>query len=139
MGQPAAKQGDKIFADDMHFIRLPPIPNPVLLLHKFNGIIDGNLSSDVTIMGEPAAIQGSTATNTPLHEPGRVSKDTPPPQGASFVTQPDDQGTIQTGSATVTINGQPAARSGDAALTCNDLPGPPLGTVMAEGTVLIGG
>jgi uncharacterized Zn-binding protein involved in type VI secretion len=139
MGQPAAKRGDEIFADDMHFIRLPSIPNPVLLPHKFTGIIDGNLSSDVTIMGEPAAIQGSTATNTPRHEPGRVSKDTPPPAGASFVMRPNDQGTILRGSATVTINGKPAARNGDMALTCNDLSGPPVGTVTAKGTVLIGG
>ena len=81
MGQPAAKQGDEIVATDMHFIRLPPIATPVLLPHPFTGIIDGNLSSDVTIMGKPAAIQGSTATNTPRHEPGGVSKDTPPPKG----------------------------------------------------------
>src|SRR5262245_7490699 len=125
MSQPAAKQDDEIIATDMHFIQLAPTGTLVLLPHAFSGIIDGNLSSDVTIMGKPAAIQGTTATNTPSHEPGRVSKDTPPAIQGSFVTPPNNRGTIQTGSATVTINGKPAARNGDMALTCNDLSGPP--------------
>jgi uncharacterized Zn-binding protein involved in type VI secretion len=47
-------------------------------------------------------------------------------------------GTIAAGSATVRINGKPAARNGDAALTCNEPPGPPIGQVVANGTVSIG-
>jgi uncharacterized Zn-binding protein involved in type VI secretion len=129
MGQPAAKQGDHITATDMHLIQPPPVATPVLLPHPFAGIIDGNLSSDVSIMGRPAATQGSTATNTPPHVPS----------GGSFVKPPANRGTIQTGSATVRINGKPAARGGDAALTCNDPSDLPVGTVMAVGTVLIGG
>jgi uncharacterized Zn-binding protein involved in type VI secretion len=129
MGQAAAKQGDQIVATDMHLIQPPSTAMPVLLPHPFTGIIDGNLSSDVTILGRPAAIQGSTATNTPTHVPS----------GGSFVKPPANRGTIQTGSTTVTINGKPAARSGDVALTCNDPSDLSVGTVMAVGTVLIGG
>jgi uncharacterized Zn-binding protein involved in type VI secretion len=36
------------------------------------------------------------------------------------------------------INGKPAARAGDQALTCNDPVDVPAGTVVASGRVLIG-
>jgi uncharacterized Zn-binding protein involved in type VI secretion len=42
------------------------------------------------------------------------------------------------GSATVMINGKPAARAGDTAMTCNDPSPLPVGTVVATGTVMIG-
>jgi uncharacterized Zn-binding protein involved in type VI secretion len=130
MAQPAAKQGDQIMATDTHIIMIPsaggPVPTP--LPHPFTGVIDGSLSSDVNIEGKPAAVQGSTATNTPAHVP----------QGGSFQKPPGNQGTTQTGSATVFINGQPAARNGDTALTCNDPADLPVGTIVAVGTVFIG-
>jgi uncharacterized Zn-binding protein involved in type VI secretion len=128
MGQPAAKQGDRITSTDMHLIQPPGAP-PVLLPHPFSGIIDGNLSSDVKIGGMPAATQGSTATNTPPHIPS----------GGTFVKPPANKGTIQIGSQTVKINGKPAARNGDVALTCNDPSDLPTGTVVAIATVMIGG
>jgi uncharacterized Zn-binding protein involved in type VI secretion len=37
------------------------------------------------------------------------------------------------------INGKPAARNGDPAMTCNDPADLPVGSVVAAGTVLIGG
>jgi uncharacterized Zn-binding protein involved in type VI secretion len=127
MGQPAAKQGDQIVATDTHLIQppgtVPPVPTP----HPFTGIIDGGLSGDVTIMGMPAATQGSTATNTPPHLP----------IGGTFVMPPANRGTIQLGSQTVKINGKPAARAGDPAITCNDPADLPVGSVVAAGTVLI--
>ncbi len=130
MGQPAAKQGDQITAVDTHIILVPspggPVPTP--LPHPFNGIINGNLSSNVKIMGMPAAVQGSTADNTPPHIP----------QGGSFQQPPTNRGQIISGSATVMINGKPAARSGDTAMTCNDPADLPVGTVVATGTVFIG-
>ena len=61
MGQPAAKQGDQITATDMHVIQPPGSTSPVLVPHPFLGIIDGSLSSDVKIMGMPAATVTSTA------------------------------------------------------------------------------
>ena len=117
-------------ATDIHLIQPPgaPPPPPIPVPHPFTGIIDGGLSSDVKIMGMAAAVQGSTASNTPPHVP----------QGGVFVNPPKNKGTIQLGSATVMINGKPAARNGDMAMTCNDPSDLPVGTVIALGTVLIG-
>jgi len=130
MGNPAARQGDKITAIDTHIVMIPA-PNgtvPTPLPHPFMGIIDGNLSSNVKIMGSPAAISGSTASNLPPHIP----------QGGPFQKPPSNKATIITGSATVRINGKMAARNGDTAMTCNDPADAPAGTVVAAGTVMIG-
>lgn len=129
MGQPAAKKGDQILATDIHLIQPPGPTSPVPVPHPFTGIIDGNLSADVTIESQAAATLGSTATNTPSHIP----------IGGSFVVPPRNKAQIVKGSATVTINGQPAARAGDTALTCNDPVDLPVGSVMAASKVTIGG
>jgi uncharacterized Zn-binding protein involved in type VI secretion len=129
MGQPAAKQGDRVTAIDTHLIQPPGPSSPVPVPHPFNGIIDGALSGDVKIEGKPAATVNSTATNTPPHIP----------QGGSFVNPPKNRAQIIKGSATVFINNKPAARSGDTALTCNDPVDLPVGTVVAVSTVFIGG
>lgn len=130
MGQPAAKQGDQITATDIHIVMIPSpsgsVPTP--LPHPFNGVISGNLSANVKIMGMAAATQGSTADNTPPHIP----------QGGPFQKPPSNKGQIVTGSARVMINGKPAARNGDTAMTCNDPADLPSGTVVAAGTVMIG-
>ena len=129
MGQPAAKQGDQVTATDIHIVLIPsPGPVPTPLPHPFTGIIDGSLSSDVKIMGMPAATVDSTATNTPPHIP----------QGGPFQKPPANRATIKLGSPTVKINGKMAARNGDMAMTCNYPSDMPVGTVMAVGTVLIG-
>lgn len=131
MGQPAAKQDDQVMATDTHIVMIPAgtatVPTP--LPHPFMGKIDGNLSSDVKIMGKPAATVDSTATNTPSHVP----------QGGPFQSPPSNKATIKMGSATVKINGKMAARNGDMAMTCNDPSDLPVGKVIAVGTVLIGG
>jgi len=133
MGQPAAKQGDQITSTDTHIVMVPaptgsPVPTP--LPHPFTGIINGQLSGDVNVMGKPAATVDSTADNTPPHIP------TPP--GTTFQKPPANKGTIKMGSATVKINGKAAARNGDTAETCNDPADLPIGTVVAVGTVFIG-
>lgn len=130
MGVPAAKKGDQVMATDIHIIMIstPGGPVPTPLPHPFAGIIDGELSSDVNIMGMPAATVDSTASNTPPHIP----------QGGPFQTPPSDKATIKMGSTTVKINGKMAARNGDTAMTCNDPSDLPSGTVIAAGTVLIG-
>lgn len=131
MGQPAAKQGDQVMATDTHIVMIPspggPVPTP--LPHPFTGQLDGSLSSDVNVEGKPAAVQGSTATNQPAHVP----------QGGPFQKPPTNRATVQTGSATVKVNGKPLARNGDTALTCNDPADLPVGTVIAVGTVMAGG
>jgi uncharacterized Zn-binding protein involved in type VI secretion len=43
------------------------------------------------------------------------------------------------GSLSVNINSKAAARAGDIAKTCNDPTDLPVGTVVAQGTVFIGG
>ena len=133
MGQPAAKKNDQVMATDIHIVMVPappgpPVPTP--LPHPFTGIIQGELSSDVNIMGLPAATVGSTADNTPSHIP------TPP--GTAFQKPPSNKATIKVGSTTVKFNGKAAARNGDIAETCNDPADLPIGTVIAAGTVLIG-
>ncbi len=133
MGQPAAKQGDQILATDTHIVLVPtptgPVPTP--LPHPFVGMLNGNLSRDVNIMGRPAATVDSTADNTPPHIP------TPP--GTAFQKPPTNKATVKLGSATVKINGKMAARHGDLAETCNDPADLPIGQVIAVGTVMVGG
>ena len=131
MGMPAAKQGDQVVAVDTHIYLIPaaagaPVPTP--LPSPFNGILNQGLSTDVKIMGVFAATVGSIAINTPPHLP----------QGGPFQKPPSNQGRIIAGSTSVMINGKPAARNGDTAMTCNDPVDLPVGTVVAVGTVLIG-
>jgi uncharacterized Zn-binding protein involved in type VI secretion len=132
MSRPAAKLGDQILATDIHVIMNPspggPVPTPTP--HPFAGVIDSNVSTNVVIMGKPAAMLGSSSTNTPPHLPIGAGP---------FMKPPTNRGTIVSGSATVLINGKPAARAGDQAMTCNDPVDLPVGTVSAVGTVLIGG
>jgi uncharacterized Zn-binding protein involved in type VI secretion len=131
MGQPAAKQGDQITATCIHIILVPaaagaPVPTPTP--HPFMGILQSSLSSNVNVMGRAAATLGSMADNTPPHIP----------IGGSFSKPPTNKATVIAGSATVMINGKPAARNGDKALTCNDPVDLPVGTVVAVGTVNVG-
>jgi uncharacterized Zn-binding protein involved in type VI secretion len=133
MTQPAAKQGDQVITTDMHIVMVPsaggPVPTP--LPHPFTGMLDGSLSTDVNIMGMPAATINSTASNTPPHIP------TPP--GTAFQIPPQNSGTVMMGSATVNINGKPAARNNDTVQTCAD-PAPNMaGKIIAVGTIFIGG
>ena len=129
MGQPAAKQGDRVTAVDTHIVMIPspggPVPTP--LPHPFSGIIGGGLSPNVKIMGRNAATVGSTADNLPPHIP----------QGGPFQRPPSNRAQLVVGSPTVFINGKPVVRNGDTALTCNDPVDLPVGTVIAIGTVLV--
>ncbi|HEX9821339.1 MAG TPA: PAAR domain-containing protein [Methylomirabilota bacterium] len=133
MGQPAAKLNDQVVATDTHIVMVPagPAQVPTPLPHPFTGIVSGGTVSTVRIGGQPAAVVGSSADNTPAHLP------TPP--GVTFQKPPANKATIQMGSATVKIGGKAAARSGDTALTCNDPADAPVGKVIAAGTVFIGG
>jgi uncharacterized Zn-binding protein involved in type VI secretion len=126
MGQPAARQGDAVNGIDVHIIVNPsgvPVPTPL----PFTGQLTDDLSRDVMINGLPAATVGSGAVNSPPHIPA----------GGTFTVPPMNRGTVTTGSATVLINGRPAARAGDSVMTCQDVPGPPA-TITSTSTVLIG-
>ena len=130
MSQAAAKQGDQVVGTDTHVIMVPspagPVPTPTPM--PFNGRLDGALSADVLVDGQPAATEGSTASNTPAHVPA----------AGPFQKPPSNNGTVNAGSATVLINDKPAARSGDTAMTCNDPGDAPNGTIVGSGTVLVG-
>ena len=104
---PAAKKNDQIVGVDLHIVMVPspagPVPTP--LPHPFTGIIDGELSSSVKIMGQPAATVGSTASNKPSHIP------TPP--GTAFQKPPMNKSKIIMGSPNVLIgNGGSGSGSG---------------------------
>jgi uncharacterized Zn-binding protein involved in type VI secretion len=131
MGMPAAKMGDKVVGLDTHIVMIPappgpPVPTP--LPSPFNGIIDSGCSTNVMIEGKPAATVGSMASNIPPHIPS----------GGPFQVPPTNKGNIIMGSPTVMINGKPAARNGDTALTCNDPAPLPNGKIVAIGKVMIG-
>jgi uncharacterized Zn-binding protein involved in type VI secretion len=130
VGKIAAKQGDKILATDTHILMIPspggPVPTPTPM--PFVGTITSGCSTDVFIEGKPAATVDSIALNQPMHIP----------TGGPFQKPPTNQGKILIGSTGVFINGKPAARQGDQAVTCNDPADAPIGQVMAVGTVFIG-
>lgn len=132
MGQPAAKQGDKVMAVDTHILLVPtpggPVPTP--MPHPFSGMLTGGLSSTVKIGGKAAAVVGSTATNAPPHIPANPA--------APFQKPPANKGTVQVGSPTVMIQGKAAARHGDTVMTCNDPADQPVGKIIAVGTVSVG-
>lgn len=130
MGQPAAKMGDSVTATDIHIVLVPspggPVPTPTPL--PFVGKVASECSQTVFISGQPAAVVGSMAANEPPHVP---------PAG-TFQVPPTNQATIISGSETVMIDGKPAARNGDTALTCNDPDPLPNGKVVAVSTIFIG-
>ena len=122
--------GDMVTANDIHIVLVPspggPVPTPMPF--PFTGTITSGCVETVLIGGMAAAVVGSQAVNQPPHIP----------VGGTFQVPPTNQATIQMGSETVLIGGQPAARNGDTALTCNDPAPLPAGTVVAVSTVLIG-
>jgi len=133
MGQPAAKQGDKVVAIDAHVVVTPTPAGPAAApaSFPFSAPLTGGLSADVKIGGLPAATVGSSGDNVPPHL-------VPPP--LFFQVPPSNHAVVQAGSTTVFINGKGAARSGDPAQTCSEIPpGVPVGKVVAVGTVLVGG
>jgi uncharacterized Zn-binding protein involved in type VI secretion len=129
MAQPAATQGDRIVAIDLHLIQPPGPTSPATVPHPFSGVIDTGVSTNVLINGKGAALQDSGATNTPPHVP----------IGGSFVTPPSNRASILMGSTTVLINGKQTARAGDPANTCNDPVDQPVGRIVAVRQVLVGG
>jgi uncharacterized Zn-binding protein involved in type VI secretion len=132
MAQPAAKAGDQVEGIDFHIVMVPAaagalVPGPPSP-HKFKGTITGGVSRNVTINGQAAAIVGSTVQGVPHIPIG----------GPSFQKPPTNSGQVNSGSSRVTINGKPAARSGDKVMTCNDPVDAPNGTIIAQSSVLMG-
>jgi len=122
---PAARRTDPVLATDTHIVAVPSVTGtvPTPLPHPFSRTLQTDVSSDVLINNLGAATVGSVAVNQPPHLP------TPP--GTSFIRPPSNRGTVQTGSATVLINGRAAARMGDPVRTCNDPVDLPVGSITA--------
>jgi uncharacterized Zn-binding protein involved in type VI secretion len=130
MQQAAAKSGDWIVAQaDIHMVQPSGPSNPYAAPLPFAGRLDGGLSADVFFDGEPAATQGSRATNQAKHMA---------PPGCSFVRQPDNKGQVMGGSASVYVNNKPVARHDDQAQTCADPVPNGAAKVQAVGTVFAG-
>lgn len=120
-----------IEAIDIHIVLVPDGPDVVPTPEElpFSGPIDTAVSENVFINGLPAATLGSGATNDPPHIP----------IGGEFADPPTNEGEVCGGSTTVLINSKPAARAGDPAITCNDPVPAPVGRVVADSDVEIGG
>jgi uncharacterized Zn-binding protein involved in type VI secretion len=133
MGAPGATSGSQVVSVDTHIVMVPspggPVPTP--LPHPFSGQVNGGVVATVRIGGQPVAVKGSIATNSPAHLP------TPP--GTSFQRPPANQGTIEMGSPTVKVGGQPAARMGDQVRTCNDPSDLPTGSIVGPATTVFVG
>lgn len=128
MGTPAAVMGDRIMGMCAgHQIPSPvgaPIPAPPM---PFSSPLLTGLATRVLIGGKPAAVVGSSGFNTPPHA-GLHASD-------PFMLPPTQQGRVVGGSATVLIEGKPAARTGSQCVMCMGLPGQLAGSAA---TVLIG-
>jgi uncharacterized Zn-binding protein involved in type VI secretion len=98
----------------------PPVPFSAPLLQ--------GLATRVLIAGKPAAVTGASGLNTPPHV-GLHPAD-------PFFLPMAEMGTIVGGSATVLIEGRPAAKTGSPCTICAGIPGVLTGTAA---TVLIGG
>ena len=129
----AAKAFDPVVGIDVHIIQPPgPVP-PVPIPHPFVGMLIDPMDfapiigATVMVNGLPRATAGTGGKAIPPHIP----------IGGSFSKPPTNTAQVITGSPTVMINGKPAARNGDTALTCNDPADLPVGTVVSVGTVMV--
>lgn len=146
MTQPAAKQGDQLVSDNTSMVWVlppggPPPPPLIAVPFAYTGPINAGVSTNVFVMGQPAATVNSTATNTttPSLQPAVTLV-------GALQSTVDDTGTISAGSGSVFVNGKALARNGDKVKTWDYSTGPPPGigkeienaTVSAVGTVFVG-
>lgn len=129
MGAPAAVAGDRISGTcAIHQIPNPasgaPQPGPPV---PFSAPLTIGLATRTLIAGKPAAVVGSSGLNVPPHV-GLHPAD-------PFMAPPMQKGQVVGGSATVLIEGKPAATSAAQTTMCAGLPGALAGTAA---TVLIG-
>lgn len=121
MGYPAAVMGDRIQATCAgHQIPGPsgsPVTGPPM---PFSAPITDGCATSVLIGGTPAVITGASGLNTPPHA-GLHASD---PHAAP----PMQRGTVTSGSATVLIEGAPAARATSTAEVCLKQPGQVMGS-----------
>jgi RHS repeat-associated protein len=120
----AAKFFDVVLGVDLHMVMVPtpagPVPTP--LPHPFTGIVFDPVGAAVgAVMGGGAVlVNGLPAANTGTAVKA-VIKHIPTPPGVSFAPNdiPGNEGTLVTGSKTVSFGGASAARFGSMVSSCN--------------------
>ena len=129
-GKPVAKEGDQVVGNDTHIVMVvtPTGPVPTPMPFPFAGKFREKLSETVFIDGKAVALEGSIAKNEPEHMP----------MGGMFQKQPTNEAKVERASAVLLLDGRGVVRAGDIATTCNDPVDLPTGTVIAEGTVILG-
>lgn len=130
MGQPAVLMGDKIVGVcPVHQIPSPTgAPMPMAGMPFQAPLLQG-LSTTVKIAGKFVALQGSNGMNTPPHTPPLHPSD-------PGMAPPQQKGQVMMGSATVKIDGKPAAYTGCTVTHC--IPPTPGQVVGTGATVMIG-
>lgn len=116
MGQPAAVAGDRIVGTCAgHQVPSPagnPTAGPPM---PFSAPVTQGAASSVLIAGTPALVQGATGLNQPPHTGLHASDPHAVPAA--------QQGRVVTGSATVHLEGTPAAHAGSQTTMCFGVPG----------------
>jgi uncharacterized Zn-binding protein involved in type VI secretion len=129
MGTPAAVMGDRINGKcTVHLVPSPtgaPVAAPPL---PFSSPLTVALATRTLITGKPAAMEGSSGLNTPPHV-GLHPSD-------PFMLPAAQIGRVVKGSASVLIEGRPAAKTGSPSTINAGVPGQLTGSAA---TVLIGG
>src|SRR5437773_79102 len=146
----AAKQGDLVIGVDMHMVMVPTPTGPIKvpMPHLFTGVVFDPLGMAIAAasvgfgVGGGVLINGSPVANTGTEVRGFAHIPTPP--GIAFAPddQPDNRGTIVTGSKTVSMGGSSCGRLTSLVSTCNFPLNLPTSTCMAVpmgAPVLIGG
>lgn len=130
MGTPAAVAGDRIVGTCAgHVVPGPggaPVPAPPL---PFSAPVLQGVATSVLIGGKPAVVVGAAGVNTDTPHIGLHA-------GDPAFAQPLQRGSVLVGSATVLVEGKPAASTGARCQLCLLPAGTLQGTVA---TVLIGG
>ena len=143
----AAKFFDVVIGVDVHMVMVPtpagPVPTP--LPHPFVGYVcdPGAAAMGATIGGGLVLVNGLPAANTGTAVKA-LGKHIPTPPGVSFAPNdvPGNEGSIVTGSKTVSFGGSSAARFGSMVTTCNFPVNLPTSTCLAAplgAPVLVGG
>jgi RHS repeat-associated protein len=148
---PAAKFGDIVIGVDLHMVMVPtpagPVPTP--LPHVFQGVVYDPAGAAIGA-GLSAAfgggglvlVNGLPAGNTGMEVKGTPHLPTPPGTGFAPNDVPDHQGTLVTGSKTVSFSGSSAARLTSLVSSCNFPLNLPTSTCLAVpmgAPVLVGG
>jgi uncharacterized Zn-binding protein involved in type VI secretion len=124
MGQPAVVLNDRINGSCLlHQIPSPtgaPMPSPAPL--PFSAPLTLGLATRVTIGGRPMAVVGSSGYNTPPHV-GLHASD-------PFLVPNLQEGRVLSGSATVLVEGKPAAYSSCPVAQCGGVPAQLVGSAV---------